>query len=132
MREMEESISLVRAHLPATFAGFSNLGLVKDGIYKRMEFAIEDVMDICAILNTDLSLGIPGEDEDIIDHLVEKCVISRLMGEKVRSMKGFRNIVVHRYRAIDDRLAYTLLQNNLGDFPVFIQEIEHFLQANVS
>jgi len=33
---------------------------VKDGICKRIEFAIEDVFDICAIINADLDLGTPG------------------------------------------------------------------------
>jgi uncharacterized protein YutE (UPF0331/DUF86 family) len=127
IREIEEGISLVEANLPATFAEFSRLGLVKDGIYKRMEFAIEDVFDICAILNTDLSLGIPGEDEDIVDHLVSGRVISESLGMKLRAMKGFRNIVVHKYGAIDDHLAYEILRRNMHDFSAFIREIEGFL-----
>jgi len=51
--------------LPESFEEFSNLGLVKDGIYKRVEFAIENVFDICAVINADLDLGIPGSDEDM-------------------------------------------------------------------
>lgn len=89
IREIEEGTRLVQANLPATFAEFSGLGLVKDGIYKRMEFAVEDVYDICAVLNTDLSLGIPGEDEDIVDHLVTGGIISESLATKLRSMKGF-------------------------------------------
>jgi uncharacterized protein YutE (UPF0331/DUF86 family) len=103
------------------------LALSRIGIYKRMEFAIEEVFDICAILNTDLSLGIPGEDEDIVDHLVTGRIISESLAMKLRSMKGFRNIVVHKYGTIDDQLAYQILQRNMHDFSAFIQEIEDFL-----
>ena len=127
IREIEDGTSLVQANLPATFAEFSRLGLIKDGIYKRMEFAIEDVYDICAILNTDLSLGIPSEDEDIVDHLVTGRIISESLGMKVRSMKGFRNIVVHKYGAIDDHLAFEILRRNMHDFAAFTREIEDFL-----
>ncbi len=67
--EIRECVDLVRENLPDTLEDFLQLGLIKDGIYKRMEFAIEDVFDICAILNTDLSLGIPEGDDDILDHL---------------------------------------------------------------
>ena len=67
MKEIEESIRLVEEHLPDTFEEFAGLGLIKDGIYKRIEFAIENVFDICAIINTDLELGIPSDDKDIID-----------------------------------------------------------------
>jgi uncharacterized protein YutE (UPF0331/DUF86 family) len=130
IREIEEGIDLVEAHLPGTFDQFSRLGLIKDGIYKRTEFAIENVFDICAIINTDLSLGMPGEDEDIVDHLVTGHIISEALGMKLRTMKGFRNIVVHKYGTIDDRLAFGVLTRNIQDFSAFISEIGSFLERS--
>lgn len=128
IREITEGVMLVQEHLPRSMQEFRKLGLVKDGIYKRIEFAIEDVFDICAILNTDLALGIPGEDEDILDHLVENGTISSEMQEKIHGMRGFRNIVVHRYGSIDDALAFHLLTENIGDFFLFTAEIERVLE----
>lgn len=69
MREISEGVSLVLEYLPPTVQEFRNMGLVKDGIYKRIEFAVEDVFDICAIIDTDPALGMPGEDADILEHL---------------------------------------------------------------
>ncbi|MCK9308136.1 MAG: DUF86 domain-containing protein [Methanoculleus sp.] len=43
-------------------------------------------------------------------------------------MKGFRNIVVHRYGAIDDPLAFSILKEHIGDYSLFRQEVERFLQ----
>ncbi len=127
LKEIAEGISLVQQHLPATAGEFRTLGLVKDGIYKRTEFAIENVFDICAIINTDLSLGVPGDDEDILVHLRDNNLISRSMQEKIHLMRGFRNIVVHRYGTIDDSLAFQLLTENIGDFSLFAAEIEKVL-----
>jgi len=126
--EIVECVTLVRENLPQSAEDFMFLGLVKDGIYKRIEFAIEDIFDICAIINTDLELGVPGEDDDILDNLVNKNIISKQMQEKIHAMKGFRNIVVHRYGKIDDQLAFDLLTAHLNDFADFIDEIEKFLQ----
>lgn len=42
--DIETSISLVEENIPGSFEEFSKLGLVKDGIYKRMEFAIEPAL----------------------------------------------------------------------------------------
>jgi uncharacterized protein YutE (UPF0331/DUF86 family) len=106
---------------------FRKPGLVRDGIYKRTECAIEDVFDICAILNTDLALGVPGEDEDILDHLIQNGIISSGMLEKIKGMRGFRNIVVHRYGAIDDTLAFQLLKENIGNFSLFTADVEKIL-----
>lgn len=128
--EIVDCVTLVREHLPESVEDFILLGLVKDGIYKRIEFAIEDVFDICAIINTDLELGVPGEDEDILDNLVNKDIIRKQIQDKIHSMKGFRNIVVHRYGKIDDRLAFNLLTAHLNDFADFIDEIEKFLPAD--
>ncbi|WP_292421872.1 DUF86 domain-containing protein [Methanoregula sp.] len=102
MKEIAEGISLVEEHLPQTAEEFKRLGLVRDGIYKRMEFAIENVFDICAVINADLALGIPGHDDDILENLVTNRVISEDLRRKIMGMRGFRNIVVHRYGTIDD------------------------------
>ncbi len=127
--EIREGVALVRAHLPGSFDEFSRLGLLKDGMYKRTEFAIENVLDICAVLNADLRLGVPGQDEEIIANLSAGRIITREMAEKIRGMKAFRNIVVHRYGAIDDRIAYVLLNGNLPDLEFFCKEIEEFLSS---
>lgn len=80
--EIRECVDLVRKNLPDSLEDFLSLGIIKDGIYKRMEFAIEDVFDICAILNTDFSLGIPEGDDDILDHLAGAGILNpQLLGK---------------------------------------------------
>ena len=128
IKEIEESIELVGENLPDTFEEFSSMGLIKDGIYKRIEFAIENVFDICAIINTDLELGIPGDDEEIVENLVKNTILSEEMREKLKLMKGFRNIVVHRYGKIDDNLAFEILKKNIRDFYDFIRRVEEILE----
>jgi len=121
-------VTLVQKHLPDSFDEFSNLELVKDGIYKKLEFCIENVFDICAIINTDLELGIPESDENIVNNLMKNKVISDKLGEKLKSMGGFRNILVHRYGRINDELAFEIMNEQLQDFYDFIGEIENFIR----
>lgn len=129
LQEMTESVDMVKEHLPDSADSFRQLGIVKDGIYKRAEYAIESVFDICAILNADLRLGVPGTDENILDNLVQHGVLASATRQNLKAMKGFRNIVVHRYGAIDDALAFSILEEHIGDFALFRQEVEHFLQS---
>ena len=42
LTQMEESVLLVKKHLPESFEAFLDMGLMKDGIYKRIEYAIEN------------------------------------------------------------------------------------------
>ena len=130
MADIEESVSLVEANLPPSLEEFSELGLVKDGIYKRMEFSIESIIDILSIINSDLRLSIPEDEEDFIENLGRNGILTQNMVDKVRRMKGFRNIIVHRYGRIDDLLAYKILTENLQDFGEFIESIEQFLEES--
>ena len=54
--------------------------------------------------------------------------MSEEIKEKIRLMKGFRNIVVHRYGKIDDELGFEILKENLQDFYDFIEEIAAVLE----
>ena len=83
LKEIDESLILLTNHLPDTFDDFSKLGLVKDGIYKKLEFCIEMIFDICAIINADLKFGVPESDENILDNLVKNKVINNGFGTKI-------------------------------------------------
>ncbi|MCZ7382287.1 MAG: DUF86 domain-containing protein [Candidatus Methanoperedens sp.] len=125
--EIKESRELIRENLPDSFEEFASLGLLKDGMYKRIEFCIENVFDICAIINTDLRLGIPRSDDDILEILVRKGIFDDEMRAKLKGMKGFRNIIVHRYAGIDDRLSYEFFSEKLVDFEEFVGKIVEFM-----
>jgi len=130
LKEIQENLRLVEDNLPETYLCFSGLGLVKDGLYKKTEFCIENVLDICSILNSDLGLGIPEDEEDILNKLIEAKILTKELGAKVKGMKGFRNFLVHRYGRIDDRKAYSSIKKGLKDFAEFEKEIKTFLRKN--
>jgi uncharacterized protein YutE (UPF0331/DUF86 family) len=52
------------------------------------------------------------------------------MIQRIWGMKAFRNIVVHRYGTIDDHIAYSLLQDRIGDFELFCRDIDMFIAQN--
>lgn len=127
LTNIAESIDLVRSHLPSDVTDFLTLGLLKDGIYKRVEYAIEDILDICAIINADLKLGMPQSEDDIISSLVRNHLLEPSIGEEIRQMKRFRNIVVHQYGKIDDVIAYEILTTHLLSFDRFQEWVNQVL-----
>jgi uncharacterized protein YutE (UPF0331/DUF86 family) len=124
---MADCVELVKEHLPSNVEEFVNLGLVKDGIYKRIEYAIENVIDICAMINADLNLGIPESEDDIISSLVNNGIIEYSLSDEIRQMKRFRNIVVHQYGKIDDLIAYEILTERLSSFTQFKEIMNLYL-----
>jgi uncharacterized protein YutE (UPF0331/DUF86 family) len=132
LKEIDESLKVVEENLPSSFDEFQDLGLIKDGIYKKIEFCIENVLDICAVLNSDLELGIPVDEDDIIDHLMENNLISKDLGFRIKKMKGFRNFLVHRYGKIDDKIAFENIKAGFQDFQKFEEEIKAILKKQMS
>jgi len=128
--EINDSLKLVKDNLPSSLSQFKKMGLIKDGIYKRMEYAIENVFDICSIINSDLKLGVPVDNEDILNNLYEADVIDNITMDQLKSMKGFRNILVHRYGKIEDDMAFKILNDNLDYFDHFLEVIEEFMKKN--
>ncbi|MBW6518342.1 MAG: DUF86 domain-containing protein [ANME-2 cluster archaeon] len=127
---MEESVHLIEKHLPEEFEEFNKLDIIKDGIYKRTEFAIENIIDICAIINSDLELGIPGSEEDIIDNLQENKILTTENAKRIRKMKGFRNFIVHRYGSLDDKVAFENIHDGMHDYFKITVSIWDFVAAS--
>ncbi|MFB0562314.1 MAG: DUF86 domain-containing protein [Candidatus Lokiarchaeia archaeon] len=129
IKEIEESLKLVEENLPKDLDRFLNLGLVKDGIYKRLEFCIQNVLDICAVINSDLKLGVPSSEDDIVENLMKEKILSNETGKIVKRLRGFRTFLVHRYGKIDDKVAFKNIAKGLKDFYKFLDKIKEFLKS---
>ena len=93
---------------------------------RLFQISIESVIDICNIFISDLKLGLPSDEGDVLKKLSAKKIISKKMHSILESMKGFRNILVHKYGSVDDELVFENL-GRLSDFTDFKEEIINFL-----
>ncbi|WMT54056.1 type VII toxin-antitoxin system HepT family RNase toxin [Ferroplasma acidiphilum] len=130
INEIVQSLDLVIENMPDTFDKFNESGIIKDGIYKRIEYSIENLIDIFYIFNSDFNLGIPSDDTDLINNLKAKNIISEDIALRIRNLKDFRNIVVYGYGEIDNRMAYDFIKTNLDDFYMIIKSIESVIDQN--
>jgi len=126
--KIKDNVSIVKENLPEEFKDFKKARLLKDAIYKEIEFSIELVFDICAIINSDLRLGTPETEENIITNIEIKKVFSEKIINIIKNMKRFRNLLVHKYGDIDDEKAFESISEGLNDFDLIIKEIENVLK----
>src|SRR3989344_3953406 len=92
-----------------------------------LQISIENVIDICNIIISGLKLGIPSDEDIIFDKLRDKKVISMGMKNILIEMKGFRNILVHKYGKVDNERVFENI-GELDDFDKFKEEIIRFLK----
>lgn len=86
---------------------------------RLLQLCIECVIDICRIIVSGMRLGLPSDENDLFVKLQKKRVVTRSMGDILRGMRGFRNILVHEYASVDDEVVFTFVKKRLGDFENF-------------
>ncbi len=123
-----DSLDFIEENLPASVEDFLNSRVIRNAVYKEVEFAIETILDIFAIINSDLRFGVPEEDEAIINNFEKEKVFSERIISVVKDMKKFRNILVHKYGEINDEQAFENIREGLKDFESIVNEIEEFLK----
>jgi len=97
---------------------------------KTIEVAIESLVDVSAMIVSAEKLGLPTSEEGIFDILVLNKTIPKECGEKLKDLKGFRNVLVHRYAHVADDIVHCNLINHLDDFYEFKSVIESYLEKH--
>lgn len=90
---------------------------------RLLQISVECVIDISSLIVAGLRLGLPAEEDDLFSKLEAAGIISSSMKETLQTMKSFRNILVHKYRRVDDKIVYDVLRNRINDFKDFKHRI---------
>lgn len=120
--ELDGYLQEIHEIMPTSFEEYKSIEK-RRACERLLQVSIESVIDICALIVTGLRLGLPSEEDDLFEKLAQAEIISSSIKENLKRMKAFRNILVHEYGRIDDRLVYEVLKNNLNDFEEFKKEI---------
>ena len=76
-----------------------------------------------------LRLGLPTEEENLFDRLERAHIISSERVRTLRSMRRFRNILVHEYGGIDDQIVFGLAGRMREDVETLITEVTRALAS---
>jgi len=95
---------------------------------KTVEAAIETLIDVAAMIVSAEKLGLPYDEESIFDLLDKKKILDRKLCENAKKMKGFRNVLIHRYAETDNELVYSNLTEHIDDFYDFEKQIKTFFK----
>jgi uncharacterized protein YutE (UPF0331/DUF86 family) len=125
--ELEKYMAEAQLILPCSFDEYMEVEK-RRACERVLQLAIESVIDICHLLVTGLRLGLPAEENDLFSELADAEIVSKPMEETLRAMKGFRNILVHEYAKVDDRLVYEAMTTRMQDFRAFANEIRAALR----
>lgn len=103
--ELDGYLQELRSILPDRLEDY--LAVEKKRACERLvQISVEAALDVCALLVTGLRLGLPGEEDDLFDKLLQAHVLSSSMIDTLRRLKGLRNLLVHEYGRIVDSIVF--------------------------
>ncbi|MEK7522751.1 MAG: DUF86 domain-containing protein [Patescibacteria group bacterium] len=110
------------------FRVYSNEKILKDEIIKgaleRYLFLLcQSTIDLAEAVIVYYQLRTPATYGEIFDILMENNIIPNNLVLKMKKMTGFRNILVHAYGEIDNKIMLQVLQKNSNDIMTFIKSI---------
>ena len=126
--ELDSFLGELKQVSPATFDQYLTVEK-KRSCERLLQLCIECIIDVCKMLVSGLKLGLPSDENDLFNKLNAKRIISKEMAKTLREMRGFRNILIHEYAAVDDELVYSYVKTNTKDFEEFKTQIFAALRA---
>lgn len=127
LEEMKQYVEELEMMLPKTIEQYEEELIVKRACERTIEAAIEALIKVSAMIISAEKMGLPQNEETIFDLLKQQHIINTTLSAKLKKMKGFRNLLIHRYENIKDHLVYEFITNQLNDFYEFEKTIRSYL-----
>ncbi|AGB18581.1 type VII toxin-antitoxin system HepT family RNase toxin [Thermoanaerobacterium thermosaccharolyticum] len=100
------------------------------GIERGIQISIECVIDIANIIISALGIEKPDTYKESILALSKVGVLPQTFARDVSSMVSFRNILVHDYMKVEEKIIVDILKNHLDDFVKYIDYINKWIDEN--
>lgn len=94
-----------------------------DSIVLNLQRSCELSTDIAMYIVSTRKLGMPQEKREAFELLERNKLIPKEMSEKMKKMIGFKNIAVHDYKKIDEKILIDVIENHLNDLLDFARTI---------
>lgn len=126
--ELHGYVRELRQVTPDTFAEYMQSVEKRRACERLLQISIEGIIDICSLFVAGLRLGLPAEEDDLFEKLERATLLPTDVVDTMRSMKGFRNILVHEYGGLDNAIVYKMATSRVQDIEVFTHEITRTLR----
>ena len=81
------------------------------------------VEEVCQWIRTSFRPTSPSTMADTFKMLSSRNMISESNARNLAKAVGFRNIAAHQYEAIDNKIVFAIVKNNLKDFVEFAASV---------
>ena len=114
---LAEAISKLRQLPQSSLAEFRSDPRNLDAALRRLQVAIQILIDVGSHVVAQLGLGAPDTSRDLLDRLEAAGRLPPGSAARFGRMFAFRNRVVHLYDRVDDARVFEILTTHRADLP---------------
>lgn len=92
--------------VPRVFSEYASDTRTRLATERALQVAIEALLDLGGLVVAERKLGLPTDESSVIDRLRASGQLADAEAELLRELRRFRNVLVHRYGSLDDRLVF--------------------------
>jgi uncharacterized protein YutE (UPF0331/DUF86 family) len=90
--------------------------------------AVEAMANMCNHLLARTIGQVPKGYPDCFEKLSAAQIITEELSGKLTKVASLRNILIHKYWEIDNRRVFRSTKENIGDFELFLQQVNEFIR----
>jgi len=125
---IRNNLSRLKSKRGISLESFKNDLDAQDIILHNFQFAIQGCIDIGSHIIADEGWGIAGSISEIFYILEDRGVLKRDLVEKIVSMTGFRNILIHEYEEVNLDIVHNILVSHLDDIDEYLLAIVNYFK----
>ncbi len=119
LKKIEEFAEELKSRRKVSFEDFQKNIVLKRFVERNLELAIQQMIDIYKHLVSRLNLREPVSYADCFEILAEEGYLSEENLEKYKNMARFRNLLIHIYEKVTDKIVYEIFQKKFRRLWVF-------------
>ncbi len=123
MSVIANSVNALKELQKLTFDEFATDYILNASVERHFQAAL----DIGSMLLAERSAQVPANYADVFTELASLGILPPDFAQKLVGMAKFRNVLVHLYLEVDLRKVYHYLQNDLGDFELYMGYVSEYL-----
>ncbi len=121
--EIEDYLGKLESIVPENLDKYLDDFVIKAACERYFEKIVEAVIDLVFLIIKERKLRSPESDRDALGILSEKNIISSDLADKLSNAKSMRNIIIHEYGCIDNKLVFESIKNEI------LNDVKEFLEA---
>lgn len=123
LAQLETYTQEVRSMRGDPKADYTAESMTEAAAERRLEKAMQCAIDIASYIVANEAMGTPTQHKDVFFFLGRAGVLPPDLTDRLESMVGFRNRLVHQYETIEPSRVYALVQTDSDDLVLFAEAI---------